>query len=159
VDKVKALCRKVGTNQPLDTLLLRLNPVLRGWCAHFRPGVSSATVWSISELQDLLPLVEPAPRRLPPGCQPRQAARLPGAPPPPHRPFGHPQLRRDLRGRHPLLESLHRRQPDLLPAAAALGGHHELKTCGASVRVLEKIGRRLADPYCDEDGQRDIYRR
>jgi RNA-directed DNA polymerase len=23
--------------------LRRLNPVLRGWCAHFRPGVSSAT--------------------------------------------------------------------------------------------------------------------
>jgi RNA-directed DNA polymerase len=41
--KVKALCREVGTNQPLDALLLRLNPALRGWCAHFRPGVSSAT--------------------------------------------------------------------------------------------------------------------
>ncbi len=41
--KVKALCREVSTNQPLDALLLRLNPALRGWCAHFRPGVSSAT--------------------------------------------------------------------------------------------------------------------
>ena len=41
--KVKALCREVGTNQPLDALLLRLNPALRGWCAYFRPGVSSAT--------------------------------------------------------------------------------------------------------------------
>jgi RimJ/RimL family protein N-acetyltransferase len=29
----------------------------------------------------------------------------------------------------------------------------------ASVRVLEKIGMRLADSYCDEDGQRDVYRR
>jgi hypothetical protein len=29
----------------------------------------------------------------------------------------------------------------------------------ASVRVLEKIGMRLADSYRDEDGQRDIYRR
>jgi RimJ/RimL family protein N-acetyltransferase len=29
----------------------------------------------------------------------------------------------------------------------------------ASVRVLEKIGMRLADSYVDEDGQRDIYRR
>ena len=29
VDKVKALCREVGTNQPPDTLLLRLNPVCR----------------------------------------------------------------------------------------------------------------------------------
>jgi len=41
--KVKTLCRQVGTNQPLDALLSRLNPVLRGWCAYFRPGVSSAT--------------------------------------------------------------------------------------------------------------------
>ncbi len=41
--KVKALCRQVGTNQPLDALLSRLNPALRGWCAYFRPGVSSAT--------------------------------------------------------------------------------------------------------------------
>ena len=37
------LCRQVGTNQPLDALLTRLNPVLRGWCAYFRPGVSAAT--------------------------------------------------------------------------------------------------------------------
>ncbi|HWO62377.1 MAG TPA: group II intron maturase-specific domain-containing protein, partial [Umezawaea sp.] len=41
--KVKTLCRQMDTNQPLDVLLRRLNPVLRGWCAHFRPGVSSAT--------------------------------------------------------------------------------------------------------------------
>jgi RNA-directed DNA polymerase len=41
--KVRTLCRQVGTNQPLDALLGRLNPALRGWCAHFRPGVSAAT--------------------------------------------------------------------------------------------------------------------
>jgi RNA-directed DNA polymerase len=41
--KVKTLCRQVGTNQPLDALLDRLNPALRGWCAYFRPGVSYAT--------------------------------------------------------------------------------------------------------------------
>jgi RNA-directed DNA polymerase len=41
--KVKTLCRQVGTNQPLDALLLRLNPMLWGWCAYFRPGVSYAT--------------------------------------------------------------------------------------------------------------------
>jgi len=41
--KVKTCCRRMDTNQPLDVLLRRLNPVLRGWCAHFRPGVSSAT--------------------------------------------------------------------------------------------------------------------
>ena len=41
--KVKTLCRQTGTNQPLDVLLDRLNPALRGWCVHFRPGVSSAT--------------------------------------------------------------------------------------------------------------------
>ena len=29
----------------------------------------------------------------------------------------------------------------------------------ASACVLEKIGMRLVDSYCDEDGQRDIYRR
>jgi len=46
--KVKTLCRQVGTNQPLDALLLRLNPVLRGWCAYFRPGVSSATFGYLS---------------------------------------------------------------------------------------------------------------
>ena len=36
--KVKTLCRQVGTNQSLDALLLRLNPVVRGWCGDFRPG-------------------------------------------------------------------------------------------------------------------------
>ena len=41
--KVKTLCRQVGTDQSLDALLLRLNPVLRGWCGYFRPGVSFAT--------------------------------------------------------------------------------------------------------------------
>lgn len=40
--KVKAICRH-GTNQPLETLLRRLNPVLRGWTNYFRPGVSHAT--------------------------------------------------------------------------------------------------------------------
>ena len=33
--KVKTCCRRMDTNQPLDVLLRRLNPVLRGWCAHF----------------------------------------------------------------------------------------------------------------------------
>ena len=41
--KVKTLCRRMDTNQPLEALLLPLNRLLRGWCAHFRPGVSSAT--------------------------------------------------------------------------------------------------------------------
>src|SRR3954454_10949081 len=41
--KVKALCRQVGTDQSLDALLLRLNPVVRGWCGYFRPGGSYAT--------------------------------------------------------------------------------------------------------------------
>src|SRR5687767_12443296 len=31
------------TDQSLDALLLRLNPVVRGWCGYFRPGVSYAT--------------------------------------------------------------------------------------------------------------------
>jgi RNA-directed DNA polymerase len=38
--KVKTICRR-NVNQPLQTLLGRLNPALRGWCAYFRPGVSS----------------------------------------------------------------------------------------------------------------------
>ncbi|MEV0678328.1 group II intron reverse transcriptase/maturase [Actinosynnema sp. NPDC050436] len=42
MDKVKTACRK-GNNLPLSALLHELNPVLRGWCAYFRPGVSSAT--------------------------------------------------------------------------------------------------------------------
>jgi RNA-directed DNA polymerase len=41
--KIKTLCRQVGTDQSLDALLLRLNPVVRGWCGYFRPGVSYAT--------------------------------------------------------------------------------------------------------------------
>ncbi len=41
--KVKTLCREVEVNQPLDDLIRRLNPALRGWCAYFRPGVSSVT--------------------------------------------------------------------------------------------------------------------
>jgi RNA-directed DNA polymerase len=41
--KVKTLCRRMDTGQPLDALLIRLNWMLRGWCAYFRPGVSSAT--------------------------------------------------------------------------------------------------------------------
>jgi RNA-directed DNA polymerase len=41
--KVKTVCREVEVNQPIDDLIRRLNTVLRGWCAYFRPGVSSAT--------------------------------------------------------------------------------------------------------------------
>ena len=47
--KVKTLCRQVGTNQPLDALLSRLNPALQGWCAYFRPGVSYATFSYLSD--------------------------------------------------------------------------------------------------------------
>lgn len=43
IGKVKTLCRRMDTGQPLDALLIRLNWMLRGWCAYFRPGVSSAT--------------------------------------------------------------------------------------------------------------------
>jgi len=40
--KVRALSR-LNKNLPLEVLLHTLNPVLRGWCAYFQPGVSSAT--------------------------------------------------------------------------------------------------------------------
>src|SRR5690606_22877909 len=41
--KVRTLCRRTGTDRPLDTLLRQLNPTPQGWCAQFRPGVSSNT--------------------------------------------------------------------------------------------------------------------
>lgn len=41
--KVKMLCRQVEVNQPIDDLIRRLNQAVRGWCAYFRPGVSSVT--------------------------------------------------------------------------------------------------------------------
>lgn len=40
VEKVRTITRQ-GTNLSLSVLLLRLNPVLRGWTTYFRPGVSS----------------------------------------------------------------------------------------------------------------------
>ncbi|WP_454854070.1 group II intron maturase-specific domain-containing protein [Promicromonospora soli] len=40
--KVKRICR-MSTERPLAALIHQLNPVLRGWCAFFRTGVSSAT--------------------------------------------------------------------------------------------------------------------
>ncbi|WP_280685712.1 reverse transcriptase domain-containing protein [Kitasatospora sp. MAA19] len=46
-DKVKTLCRQ-DTNLPLAAVLHRLNPVLRGWTAYFRHGVSSATFQYLS---------------------------------------------------------------------------------------------------------------
>jgi RNA-directed DNA polymerase len=46
--KVRTLCQQVDTNQPLETLLQRLNPAAKGWCAHFRPGVSSETFQYLS---------------------------------------------------------------------------------------------------------------
>jgi RNA-directed DNA polymerase len=40
--KVKIICRQ-NVNQPMPAVMRKLNPALRGWCAYFRPGVSSAT--------------------------------------------------------------------------------------------------------------------
>jgi RNA-directed DNA polymerase len=40
--RVKMICR-MSRNKPLAALIHQLNPVLRGWCVHFRPGVSSRT--------------------------------------------------------------------------------------------------------------------
>jgi RNA-directed DNA polymerase len=40
--KVKMICR-MSRNRPLAALIHQLNPVVRGWCAYFRPGVSSKT--------------------------------------------------------------------------------------------------------------------
>jgi RNA-directed DNA polymerase len=46
--KVKTLCRRMDTSQPLDALLRQLNPALKGWCVYFRPGVSSAVFHYLS---------------------------------------------------------------------------------------------------------------
>ena len=40
--KVRTISR-LDKNLPLEVLLRSLNPVLRGWCVYFQPGVSSAT--------------------------------------------------------------------------------------------------------------------
>jgi RNA-directed DNA polymerase len=45
--KVRMICRR-NVNMPLEALLRDLNPILRGWCAYFRPGVSSATFQYLS---------------------------------------------------------------------------------------------------------------
>ncbi len=47
--KVKTLCQ-TDVNRPLPALLHRLNPVLRGWCTYFRPGVSSSTFQYLSKI-------------------------------------------------------------------------------------------------------------
>lgn len=46
--KVKMLCRRMDTNQPLDTLLRQLNSALKGWCTYFRAGMSSRTFCYLS---------------------------------------------------------------------------------------------------------------
>ncbi len=48
--RVKDVCRETNINQPLSVLLHRLNPMLRGWCAYFRPGVSSKTFHYLSQI-------------------------------------------------------------------------------------------------------------
>jgi RNA-directed DNA polymerase len=40
------MCR----NRPLAALIRQLNPVARGWCAYFRPGVSSKTFLYLREV-------------------------------------------------------------------------------------------------------------
>ncbi|MGH2705451.1 MAG: group II intron reverse transcriptase/maturase [Actinomycetota bacterium] len=42
-DRVRRISREVPTNEPLTTLLRRLNPALRGWTNYHRHGVSKAT--------------------------------------------------------------------------------------------------------------------
>jgi RNA-directed DNA polymerase len=46
--KVKTQCRRTGTDLPFDALLICLNRMLRGWCAYFRPGVSSTAFQYLS---------------------------------------------------------------------------------------------------------------
>jgi len=46
--KVRTHCRTTGTNLPLDALLIPLNRMMRGWCAFFQPGVSSAAFQYLS---------------------------------------------------------------------------------------------------------------
>ncbi|MBD0695866.1 group II intron maturase-specific domain-containing protein [Streptomyces sp. CBMA123] len=46
--KTKELTGRQNVSLSLTTLLQRLNPVLRGWCAYFRPGVSNVTFCYLS---------------------------------------------------------------------------------------------------------------
>jgi RNA-directed DNA polymerase len=46
--KVKTRCRKTRYGLSLEALLIPLNQGLRGWCAYFRPGVSSAAFHYLS---------------------------------------------------------------------------------------------------------------
>jgi RNA-directed DNA polymerase len=48
--KVKTLCRRTGTDLPLDALLVQVNWTLRGWCAYFRPGCSATTFKYLSHV-------------------------------------------------------------------------------------------------------------
>ncbi|MFE3784668.1 group II intron maturase-specific domain-containing protein [Amycolatopsis sp. NPDC059090] len=48
--KARAICRSTDQDKPLAVLLHRLNPVLRGWCEYFRPGVSSKTFGYLGHL-------------------------------------------------------------------------------------------------------------
>jgi RNA-directed DNA polymerase len=48
VDKVRTITRQ-RTNLPLNALLHRLNPVLRGWTNYFRSGVSNKTFSYLSQ--------------------------------------------------------------------------------------------------------------
>ena len=70
--KVEDVVPAMDTNQPLDVLLLQLNRMLRGWCAYFRPGVSSATF-------DYLSSTGPGSSD---GCAANTAGTVEGTPPP-----------------------------------------------------------------------------
>ena len=106
--KVKTLCRQVGTNQPLDALLRRLNPALQGWCAYFRllrdAGRGSREVHQAGVRPD-------PPAHSPPGDHDPRQRNVPG----PdlagriHRRVrpGAPRLRHPDRGRRVLLEPGH----------------------------------------------------
>jgi len=49
-DKIKTIAGVVPFNQPVATLIRRLNMAVRGWCYYFRPGVSSATFAYLSHI-------------------------------------------------------------------------------------------------------------
>jgi RNA-directed DNA polymerase len=59
--KVKTLCRQ-DVNLPLAVVLRQLNRVLRGWCAYFRPGVSSTTFQYLAAFTRVPQLVVTRPR-------------------------------------------------------------------------------------------------
>ena len=88
-------CRQVDTNKPLDAMLLRLNPALRGCCAYFRPGVSAAT-FRLQQMRPTKRSVRSITGGLAGGSRPRTYRLISKAPASPPKPKGSVQALVDI---------------------------------------------------------------